>query len=63
MTDAEFFEFIIVIMELVAFITYLLAGAVVLEVIVPKLMNIAVRISVWLKNHKFGRRIRNHVKA
>ena len=54
MTNAEFFEFIVVLIEIGAFMMILSVGAVVLEVIIPKLTR---RIAVRAKIRKLKRRI------
>ena len=63
MTNSELFELIIVMIEIGAFMLVLTLGAVILEVIVPKFMNIAVKTIVWLKNHKLSRRISGLLKT
>lgn len=64
MTDSEmFYEYIVVMVELTAFVAYLSVGAVILEVIVPKLLKLVKRIAVWVKIRKIKRRILSGIKV
>lgn len=63
MTDAEFFEFIVVLVEIGAFMMILSVGAVVLEVIIPKLVKLVKRIAVRAKIRKIKRRIMTGIKV
>lgn len=63
MTDAEFFEFIVVLVEIGAFMMILSVGAVILEVIYPKLVKLVKRIAVRVKIRKLKRRILAGIKV
>lgn len=56
MTDLELFEFIVVIIEIGAFMLILTLGAVVLEVIIPRLLNIIKILQARLKSDLRGER-------
>lgn len=63
MTDAEFVEFIIVVIELGVFMLYLSVGAVILEVIYPKLVKLVKQIAIRVKIRKIKRRILSGIKV
>lgn len=64
MTDSEmFYEFIVVMVELTAFVAYLSVGAVISEVIVPRLVVIIKRIASWFSNFEIGKRIKSSIKV
>lgn len=63
MTDSDLlFEFIIVMIELTAFVAYLSVGAVILEVIVPRLVVIIKSIAARFSNLEIGKRIKSSAK-
>ena len=64
MTDSDIlFEFVVVIVELATFMVYLSIGAVILEVICPKLVKLVKRIAVLTKIRKLKRRIMSGIKV
>ena len=63
MTDSELFELVIVMIEISAFMLVLTLGAVVLEVMYPKLVKLVKRIAVRIKIRKLKRRIMAGIKV
>lgn len=63
MTDSELFELVIVMIEIGVFMLVLTLGAVVLEVIIPKLVKLVKRIAVRIKLRKIKRRIMSGIKV